>query len=181
MAARILPTPEQLRELLRYEPDTGKLFWKERPLSDFKNSRLCNSWNKKYSHKEAFTADNGSGYKCSFIFKSPMKAHRVAWAIYYGKWPSGHIDHANGDKGDNRISNLRVATAFENQWNTPRKPESCSGFKGVTWSKASSRWRARISAGGKSVWLGLFDTPEAAHAAYCEAAKKYHGEFARTE
>ena len=174
-------TPEILRQLLRYEPETGRLFWKERPLSDFKNSRLCNSWNKKYSGKESFTADNGKGYRCSFVFKIPMKAHRVAWAVYYGEWPKGHIDHINGVKSDNAISNLRVATAAENQWNVPRKTESLSGFKGVNWSKIRSQWRARISVNGKSVWLGYFESAEDAHAAYCEAAKKYHGEFARTE
>src|SRR5690554_1648894 len=181
MTKRSLPSPEELRQRLTYESETGRLFWKERPLSDFKNSRLCNSWNKQFSGKEAFTADNGKGYRCSFAFKTPMKAHRVAWAIYYGEWPRGHIDHINGVKSDNRISNLRIATISENQWNMPRKPDSHSGYKGVTWSKVRNMWRSRISVNGKSIWLGYHSTPEQAHAAYCEAAKKYHGEFARTE
>lgn len=181
MAERIVPTPEQLRELLRYDPDTGKLFWKERPAVDFKNSRLCNSWNARFAGKEAFTADNGKGYLCSFIFKMPMKAHRVAWAIHYGEWPPGHIDHINRIKSDNRISNLRIATIAENQWNTSTSLANTSGLKGVSWSASQKKWRARISVRGVMVWLGYFESKDEAHAAYCEAAKKYHGEFARTE
>lgn len=181
MTNRILPTPDRLRELLTYDPETGKLFWKERPSVDFKNSRLCNSWNARFSGKEAFTADNGKGYLCSFIFKMPMKAHRVAWAIHHGEWPDGHIDHISGMKGDNRISNLRIATIAENQWNTALKSANTSGLKGVSWSVRQGKWRARIGVNGVMVWLGYFESKEDAHAAYGAAAKKYHGEFARTE
>lgn len=182
MAARIvnLPTPEQLRELLRYEPNTGKLFWKERPLSMFSTGRHCNVWNARYRDKEAFTATD-EGYKQGTIFYKRYKAHRVAWAIHYGEWPNGQIDHVNRNRSDNRIVNMRIATNAQNQWNVAVRKESAIGFKGVVKSRGGNGWYARISVNGVRKNLGYFFDPEDAHAAYCKAAKKYHGEFSRTE
>lgn len=185
MTKRILPTPEELRQLLRYEPETGKLFWKERsanmfPAGNTSSESNCQSWNKRMAGKEAFLRKN-KGYGMAEIFHMPMTAHRVIWAIWYGEYPSDEIDHINTIRDDNRISNLRIASRSENEFNTKARKGSVSGLKGAHWHGAKKRWRARISAHGKDIFLGYHDTPEAAHAAYCEAAKKYHGEFARTE
>lgn len=181
MATRILPTPEQLRELLRYEPDTGKLFWKERPLNSFDSARIGKTWNARYADREALTYVHKSGYRQGIVLGLSLKAHRVAWALHYGMWPEADLDHVNCDKGDNRIENLRSASRPQNGWNVGRPSTNTSGYKGVTFFQQTQKWRARITVGGKVQHLGHFGTPEAAHAAYCEAAKKYHGEFARTE
>lgn len=179
MAKRILPTPEQLRQLLRYEPETGKLFWKKRPLSMFTSNRAGNAWNSRFAGKEALSSAHNTGYFCGGILGKVFLAHRVAWAVYYGEWPREEIDHINGDRKDNRISNLREASRLENSRNAARRSDNSSGLKGVGVHKG--QWRARMRIDGKSRHLGYFPTPEAAHAAYCEAAKKYHGEFARTQ
>lgn len=182
MAARIvnLPTPEVLRELLVYEPETGKLFWKERMESWFKSRQNCAAWNGKNAGNEAFTASM-IGYRVGTVLARRQLAHRVAWAIYYGHLPDGEIDHINGARSDNRICNLRDATHQQNCCNSARRLDNTSGYKGVIRFRDGIRWQALIMSGGKTAHIGLFDTPEAAHEAYCEAAKKYHGEFARVQ
>lgn len=86
-------------------------------------------------------------------------------------------DHINGNGLDNRRANLRPATTAENTRNRRLNSDNTSGFKGVGWHKSSSKWRAVIQIYGTHIHLGLFDTPEAAHEAYCTAAKEYFGEF----
>lgn len=186
MAARILPTPEQLRELLRYEPETGKLFWKPRDQHSFSPGNTsqearCSAWNKRYANKEAFATKNKFGYFVSAIFDKKCMAHRVAWAIHYGEFPEEEIDHINRDRGDNRISNLRKASRSENCWNMNKKKNSGIALKGAYFEEKSGRWMSKICVYGHQKHIGRFDSQEEAHAAYCEAAKKYHGEFARTE
>jgi hypothetical protein len=90
------------------------------------------------------------------------------------------IDHIHGETLDNRKSQLRFATHSQNEHNKGAPATNTSGFKGVNWSKRNKKWRAQIRSNSKSIHLGLFHSPEAAHAAYCEAAKRLHGEFART-
>ena len=89
-------------------------------------------------------------------------------------------DHVDGDGLNNRRSNLRLATKTENNRNARRSVRNTSGFKGVSWDKPRRKWRADIKVSGRSKHVGYFDTPKAAHAAYCEAATRLHGEFART-
>lgn len=89
------------------------------------------------------------------------------------------VDHENLNTLDNRRANLRVATRSQNQHNRRRQSNNRSGYKGVGWHRASSKWRARIAIGGKQVFLGLFSTPEEAFAAYCKASSELHGEFGR--
>jgi hypothetical protein len=88
-------------------------------------------------------------------------------------------DHINGDGLDNRRVNLRIATTSQNQANTGAPATNTSGFKGVSWRERDKKWRAQIRSNGVYWWLGLFDTPEAAHAAYVAASEVLHGEFAR--
>ena len=102
-------------------------------------------------------------------------AHRLIWLLVTGKNPIGEIDHINGNKDDNRFSNLREATRSQNMANiSPR-----GAFKGTTFHKGSGKWTARIRTPEKRYFLGYFNSQEQAHEAYKAAAAKYHGEFAR--
>ena len=84
------------------------------------------------------------------------------------------IDHINGVRCDNRFSNLREATAAENGQNQAVPRHNTSGFMGVHWNRRAGNWQARIMIAGRNKYLGYFDTPEAAHAAYCAAKAKHH-------
>lgn len=176
---KIIPTPEELRKLLRYEPDTGKLFWRPRPKSMFKYERDWKRWNTVFFGGEAFTYVDKNGYKSGRIHNKGYLAHRVIWAIVYGDWSDSFIDHVNGDAGDNRISNLRKCTNTQNAYNRGPQKNNKSGFKGVSFNKRRSKWHASIAYNGKTVHLGDFSSKVAAAAAYADASKKYHGEFAR--
>jgi len=123
-------TPELLRQLMRYEPESGKLFWLNRSGSIVPDLRERNSWNARYAGKEV-GAVNGKGYLTLEILRSSQKAHRVAWAIYYGEWPNGLIDHINGDRTDNRILNLRVVTIGESAKNRGLQKNNPSGYSAL--------------------------------------------------
>src|SRR3546814_1788886 len=78
---------------------------------------LCKSFNNKHAGKPALVAPSRAGHLCGHVKGIPLLAHRVAWAIHYGEWPNGQIDHINGDPSDNRIANLRDVSALENARN----------------------------------------------------------------
>jgi hypothetical protein len=122
---------------------------------------------------------NTEGYIVVGHNKVQYRAHRIIWAMHYGVWPDHQIDHINGIKTDNRISNLRKCDFFGNAQNVGKRHRKCvSSHKGVDFHKG--RWRARIRPGdGTRLELGYFTTEEEAAAAYAEAAGKFHGEFAR--
>lgn len=88
------------------------------------------------------------------------------------------VDHKNGDTLDNRRSNLRIATKSLNAANAHERKTSTSPYKGVTLHKKTQKWQACIRENNVTHYLGLYEKPEDAHAAYCEAAVKYFGEFA---
>jgi hypothetical protein len=88
------------------------------------------------------------------------------------------VDHVDENGTRNVRSNLRLANHKQNMRNRGAYSVNSSGFKGIGWDKQNKKWRARIRANGKLIHLGLFDDPAKAHAAYCEAARKYHGQFA---
>lgn len=92
-----------------------------------------------------------------------------------------HIDHINGDKLDNRKENLRVCSASDNAKNRGKQRNNSSGYKGVIFDKARSKWRAEICFNGNRKYLGRFDSVEEAAIAYQDAAKMYHGDFAKVE
>ncbi len=102
------------------------------------------------------------------------RAHRLAWFLVHGVWPDGSIDHINGDRLDNRIANLRIASHAVNMQNkrvAMANNKSC-GLLGVTWNIQHERWQASVMVNKKRHFLGHFDTPEAAHAAYLEAKRR---------
>lgn len=169
MAAKPLPDADLLRQLLRYEPDTGKLFWRERPLEMFKSGGSGQEfywriWNDRYAEQEVSPMDRpkGSrGYRIVGIFKSKYLFHRIAWKIVTGEDPD-EIDHINGDTADNRWCNLRNVTTAENKRNLAKSTRNRSGCTGVFWNSQFNRWQSFITVGLKTKHLGLHKTKESA-------------------
>lgn len=170
---------EKLRSLLRYDPETGMLFWRERPSGLFKLVRDANAWNARFALKEAFTQTSKWGYKVGLISGLPYRAHRVAWTIQTGAWPKNDIDHVNGNRPDNRFCNLREATRSENNRNTSARSKSTSQFLGVCWTTERSKWLVRAKINGRVRHIGSFKSEIDAARAYDEVARKHFGDFAR--
>jgi hypothetical protein len=156
MAVKKLPDPELLRKLLRYDPDTGLLFWKHRPESLFTSYSVFRSWNSSNAGKPAFACSSRGGYLTGTVLGTHYYAHRIAWAMHYGSDPDSELDHINGDKTDNRIVNLRKVTRRQNSMNRPVRSDNKTGIPGVFWEKACGKWRARIRHNGKNISLGVF-------------------------
>lgn len=105
---------------------------------------------------------------------SKLRLHRIIM-----KAPKGlHVDHIDGNKLNNTRNNLRLVTGQQNSFNRSAGKNNTSGYKGVSWSKVSKKWRAYITVNCKQIHLGLFDSKEDARAAHIEAQIKYHGEYA---
>ena len=94
--------------------------------------------------------------------------------------PTRKVDHKNRDSLDNRKKNLRIATNSQNGANASKSKNNTSGFKGVTWCKASKKWQAQIMVNRKHIYLGLFEDKREAAAEYDRKAKELFGEFAAT-
>lgn len=171
MAETNLIAVDILRQLIDYDPETGALKWRQRSLHLFPDLRACNSWNARYSGQPALNADKGLGYRSGTVFNIRLLAHRVAFAIHTGQWPTGEIDHINGDKSDNRACNLRDVTRAENQLNRSRRRNNESGVNGV--SRRKNRWTAMIQHNGKRHHLGFFSTRDEAAQARAEAEERF--------
>lgn len=173
-----LPSPELLRKLLRYEPETGKLFWRKRMPDMFSDgaktaAHQCNAWNVKFLNKEAFTC-NCRGYKVGAIFNKSYRAHRLIWAIVHGSWPINEIDHINGIKHDNSLKNLRTVSRAQNLRNIKKRKDNTSGHNGINWNKDIQKWNAKITLNNKQIHLGSYDCLSAAIIAR-KTAEKGHG------
>ena len=168
-----LPTPETLRKLLSYDPDTGLLTWKRRPIDMFATERAGKSWNARLCGKPAFKTSNNDGYNQGGIFGKNYLTHRVVYAIHHGAWPVNQIDHISGDRSDNRIANLRDVTSAENQRNMQRPSNNTSGHIGVSWKGDRCKWRAKIGVYGKSRHIGYFTDINDAIAARAAAEVEY--------
>jgi len=162
-------TPQRLREVLDYNPETGVFTW------------LVNRKGNGARIGKLATAKNKSGYGVIAIDHVRYRAHRLAWLYVHGSWPSNFVDHINGDRADNRIVNLREATNAENLQNMRKaRRDSSHGFLGVTRHSVNDSWVAQICAAGKRFHLGSFKTVEEARAAYLGAKKVLH-DFAPQE
>lgn len=159
---------ERVNQLIFYDPGNGAFFWRV---------------------QRGYTASPGASAGCVAqhrylqitIERTKIMAHRLAWAIMTGNWPSAQIDHINCNGLDNRFSNLREATSEQNAWNRRLSGRNKSGFKGVSWNKNETKWVASIRFQGRKTHLGYFDAPDAAHAAYNAAAQKFFQQFAWSE
>lgn len=155
-------TAQRLRQLLRYDAQTGDFTW------------LVGTARLQLAGRLAGTGDRRK-YNRIGVDGRQYPAHRLAWLYVHGSWPESFIDHINGVKKDNRIANLREATNAQNMQNMRRpRGDGSSGFLGVTWHGDTSKWQAQIKTGGKNKYLGLFDTAEAAHEAYLNEKAVQH-------
>lgn len=170
------PTPKQmppqdtLRALFDYDADTGVLTWRA-----VKFSRIPSG-----TEAGCIDREGVKGYRKVRINYVRYYVHRVIWCWMYGEIPSGtEIDHLNGVKSDNRLSNLRAATSEQNKWNRAATRTSKTGLKGATLHKPTGLYASTIKKNGKRHHLGYFKTAEEAHEAYQKAAAELHGEFAK--
>lgn len=151
----------ELKEMFLYEPETGFLRWKDARSNMIKNSKAG--------------CKNASGYLIVSINSKSHRVQRVIWMYIFGHIPDGfYIDHINGNKTDNRLCNLRLATNSQNQQNRPAPQNNSSGYRGVTWHKQANKWMARICHHGKREMLGLFETAEEAYEAYKSKASEIY-------
>lgn len=112
--------------------------------------------------------------------QSPIHLHQVILArvLRHDLLSDERVDHIDGNGLNNCRSNLRIATSTENSRNRRRRCDNTSGFKGVSWSREHQKWHTYIYFNGKSIHLGYFNTPQAAHQVYCDKARELFGEFA---
>lgn len=126
----------RLKELLHYDPETGNLTWLVARSGAGKVGSIAGS-------------QHIAGYRAVYLEYKAYLAHRLAWFYVFQSWPTGQIDHINGVRSDNRLSNLRDVDAFVNQQNRRSATRgNLSGFLGVTWSPVDRKFRANISANG---------------------------------
>ena len=164
---------EELHKLLRYDAELGTLYWREKSAEQFGSESLCRGWNTQYANKEALACIGPGGYKAGSIYGKRFSAHRVVWAMHYGCWPNLDLDHINGVRSDNRISNLREVSKSVNQKNLAKRKDNTSGYTGVTWHKKNNKWVAHIKLNGVRKHLGSFINVEEAIIARSAAEKEY--------
>jgi hypothetical protein len=163
-----------LKNALNYHPYSGKLFWRERPETDFKRKQDWVTWNKRFAGKEALASVTSHGYLCGrFADFGKLYAHRVVFFLLHGRWPS-EIDHINGDTFDNRAANLREVSHTDNNRNMKKGRNNTSGVVGVEYLDYVGRWRARIKVDQKNIYLGYFDCFDDAVFARKEAEKTFN-------
>jgi hypothetical protein len=157
MAHGIL-TAQRLRELLHYDPATGIFTWRIGRRSALKAG--------------CFRSD---GYLYITVDGRQRLSHRLAWLWMTSDWPSGTIDHIDGNPSNNRFENLRDVTIAENIQNRRKaRVDSKTGVLGVSFDKRRNKFRAAIKFEGRRLYLGQFVTAESAHAAYVEAKRRLH-------
>jgi hypothetical protein len=155
----------QVSALLKYDSETGKLYWLPRTPDMFPaetafsggQEAKAKNWNSRYAGKEAFTSVQNCGYVQGGILGRGYLAHRVAWLLVTGAWPKNQIDHINGDRTDNRIANLREVSNAENARNMSISSRNKSGVPGVFWDTKRGKWVANIGENSRTRHLGSFD------------------------
>lgn len=159
---------ERLTELLEIYPESGHFVW-----------RVYRGGLIKAGEQAGSVGD--TGYLNIKIDGHLYCAHRLMWFYVHRAWPVDRLDHISLDKLDNRISNLREASSSQNLMNNHVRAHSTTKLRGVTKHADGFGYVARIGIRGERKYLGYFRTAEAAYAAYCDAAPKVHGAFARID
>lgn len=159
------PIPEIARDLLEYDPETGRLWWKE-----YRNGNCLAGAEAGWTEK---------GRRRVEIDHKVYLVHRVAYFLHTGEQPPQFLDHRDGDAMNNRFANLRPATRRQNNRNKGKYANNTSGHKGVVYRPEQRKYCARIGYNGRKKHLGVFDTVDEAVAAYQSAAKALYGEFLR--
>lgn len=190
MASKPNLTPDDLRQLIAYDPEVGAFTWLDRTERYMPLACVRNAWNTKHAGKPALIhSDAKRAYLSGHVLGTKIYAHRAAWVLYHGEYPKEWIDHINGDPTDNRIANLRSCAQWQNAQNRgaskTSKPSSTSSMYCGVRQRTPGKWVAMIWAynvkSKKSVphWVGSYDTEVAAAKAYDEAALRLHGDFAK--
>jgi hypothetical protein len=169
---RPLPSKEYLEECFTYNPETGKLYWKVRPLDHFKNEHGWKTFNNQCAGKIALNSPS-NGYFIGSIDGRSVRAHRVIWKLWYGTEPH-YILHSGGNKTDNRISQLTSGTQADNMRDQKESIRNTSGVVGVSWYKPTGKWVAKIKINGKKKHLGTFTDFEEACRVRKDAEKQYN-------
>lgn len=169
---------ERLRTIISYDPKTGALTWLPRTSDWFRKTNhdsehRAKIWNARYAGTPALAAIEKWGYGHGDILAKRYKAHRVAWALFHGAWPEHEIDHINGIRSDNRITNLRCVTHKDNGRNVALSSANKSGVIGVCWDSRCEKWSAQIKVNQKKIHLGLFENIESAAEARKRAEMEY--------
>ena len=151
-----IPSQAELHELLEYDPISGKLFWKTRPIEKFQAPRIGRTWNTRFAGKEALSALRKDGYLGGAINYTNYLAHRVIFKMLHGYDPD-QVDHDNRNRTDNRPHNLIDGSATDNSRNCKLYRNNSSGFVGVHWDKSRHKWVAAITVAGKMKHLGRFE------------------------
>ena len=157
-AAPVPCTAEELRELLDYDPETGKLTWKPRSPGKFTRPRAVRRFNQRFAGREALTAPIRGGLQMGTILTKTVYAHRVAFAIHHGRWPKGEVLHRDGDRRNNRANNLvEASTSVANILKAPSRSNT-AGATGIHFIARLGKWSAHIRMARKQHRLGCFDT-----------------------
>ena len=156
-------THARVREALSYDDDTGLFRWRETRNNNARAGQLCGR------------RRNSDGYLSVCLDGIATPAHRLAWFWAHGEWPPEEVDHINGDRADNRIANLRLATRVENMRNKGLPKNNTSGAKGVT--RHGDQWKAAAKVAGQYHYLGLFPSVEAAALRRREFVAAHFGQF----
>ena len=158
-------TAEYVRDILDYDPETGKLRWKVTLSKRAVAGKIAGSIR---PDKRVTLGIKGHDYR----------AHRLINKPVTGEWPKFEIDHEDLDPSNNRWNNLRLATSSQNQAHRPLQQNNTTGYKGVCYIRKKNKFVANIKWRRRQYYLGLYPTAEDAYAAYCKKAKQLHEEFA---
>jgi hypothetical protein len=168
-----LLTQHEVKNRVTYDSLTGIFIWKPIPVTHWSHS----GWNNRCANKEAGCRTR-SGYQVLALNNVLYFAHRVAWLYETGAWPSGVIDHIDGDPANNKFSNLRDSTQQQNTCNAKISSNNTSGVTGVRQS-SKGKWLASIMVNRETIWLGSFDDKQKAVEARAAAETFYFGEYHR--
>ena len=171
MKANKLPSVEELNELFRYEPETGKLYWRLRPCKNIKpGDEVGWVWSKT---SKSGTIDGP--YIRVGVHGKEYRAHRIIYKMIHGDFDESLvIDHIDGDSLNNRPDNLRAVTQSVNRRNSIKRRNNTSGITGVSWDKANQKWMVQVRLNNKGTTLGRYHDKEDA-AKVVEEYRKANG------